>query len=98
MNLRLLRFARNDVFVKRISCMVSAPGCITHLATENNLARPRASPIGHNQKVKRSALADPANVFHLRLSFRRLAFLRRRRKADYGEKQKTKSSSLKKAS
>jgi len=61
-----------------------------------NLARLRfAQPQPNNL---RTAFADPANVFRLRLSFHRLIFLRRRRKADYGEKQKPKCSFLKKAS
>jgi len=59
-------------------------------------ARPWASPIGRNQKIKDRLLRIRRIVFRLRLSFRRLSFLRRRRKADYGEKQKAKSSFLKK--
>ena len=42
-----------------------------------------------NQRIKDRLLRIRRIVFHLRLSFRHLTFLRRRRKADYGEKQST---------
>ena len=67
--------------------------CKRQAATEH-LARPRASPFGRNQKIKDRLLRIRRIVFRLRLSFHRLSFLRRRRKADYGEKQKAKSSFL----
>jgi len=57
------------------------------------------SAFGRNQKGKGRLLRIRRMFFFcLRLSFLRLTFLRRRRKADYGEKQKTKGSFLKKVS
>ena len=49
-----------------------------------------------NQRIAARLLRIRRVVFRLRLSFGRLIFLRRRRKADYGEKQKPSSSHFEK--